>query len=455
MLILVNARFLLNAKTNRDRWIAFLATLLILVTFSLNSHAAAEAHPFFPLLADWAHLLGSAVWVGGLAHFIAGLWVTRGLESSVRTRLTSRLIPRFSNLAMSSVGLIGLTGLYSAYLRVGTLDALTSTFYGRILIVKTLLFLPMLTLGAINLLNTSPSMRQAVQKEEGDSSLVNRFRGLVSAEAIFAILLLLTVGLFTAIPPAQAIGTETKIRKTAEVNDLEIQIEIDPGKVGINTFSVNLTSNGDPLTEAKEVSLQFIPTNANLPPTLVALQEDGDGVYSVQGAYLSMPDSWEIQVAVRREAQFDAFANFDISVGASSKSNASFPWNRVNSILLMISAVLFLTALRYLQKDKTIEWATVQGPAIALLIAAIFVFYLPSDVQQAKINPTPPNPESITAGQAIYPDPMPGLSRSGWEGRRACRPDVKPTSGRSISSHPAGYPSRRNVIRLDHQRIRA
>ncbi|MCB9135374.1 MAG: CopD family protein [Anaerolineales bacterium] len=402
VLILVNIRLLLNVKTNRDRWLALGATLLILVTFSLNSHAAAEARPFFPLLADWVHLLGAATWVGGLAFFIGALWATRGLDAPVRTRLTAQLIPRFSNLALVSVALIGLSGLYSAYLRVGSFDALTTTLYGRVLIVKTLLFLPMLMLGALNLLNTSPTMRRAAQNDGGNGSLVNRFRGLVSTEVIFAILLLLSVGLFTAVPPARAIGTDTKIRTTAKADDLTIQLEVDPGKIGINTFSVKLTANSEPVTGAKEVALQFTPTSADLPPSLIALDEVGEGVYRVQGAYLSMPDTWQIQVAVRREGQFDAFANFDFNVGATSNASGTFPWNRLNSFLLMVSAVLYLNALQRLQRAHSMRWLTVRGPALALLLAAGFVFYLPANTQEFKVNPIPPNPQSIAAGQAIY-----------------------------------------------------
>lgn len=402
VLILLNTRLLLQAKSNRDRWLALGATLLILVTLSLNSHAAAEARPFFPLLADWAHLLGAATWVGGLAFFIGAMWATRGLAAPVRTRLTARLIPRFSNLALVSVGLIGVSGLYSAYLRVGSIDALTTTLYGRVLIVKTLLFLPMLMLGALNLLNTSPTMRRAAQTESGSGTLVNRFRGLVSTEAIFAILLLLTVGLFTALPPAQAIATDTNIRVTEKADDLTIQLEVNPGKIGINTFSVKVTANGAPVTGVKEVSLQFTPTSTDLPPSLIQLDEVGEGVYSVRGAYFSMPDTWQLQAAVRREGAFDAFANFNLPVGVSTTSSSTFPWNRVNSFLLMFSGVLYLAALQRLQKDRSKLWLTVRGPALALLLAAIFVFYLPANTQQIKVNPIPPNPDSIAAGQAIY-----------------------------------------------------
>jgi len=400
ILTLLGVRFLVLAKTDRDRWIALAATLGILFTFSLNSHAAAEPRPFFPIAADWLHLIGASIWVGGLVFFVGGVWAVREVEPPARTRFTSRLIPRFSALAIASVGLIGLTGVYSAYLRVGTIEALTNTLYGRVLIVKTLLFAPMLMLGAINLLQTSPSMRRAAQQEKGDGALVHRFRNLVSTEVGFAILLLLSVGLFTSVPPARAIATETTIRQKAEADDLNIQLEIAPGKVGINTFQVMVTKDGKPVEGAREVMLQFTPASVDLPPSQITLRDEGGGNYAAEGAFLSLPDSWQVQVAVRRQGEFDVFANYTLSVGTTAVT--AFPWNRLNSLLLLCGAMLFLVAVRPLEKNKAREWKTVCAPALTLVIASVFVFFLPSNVDETLVNPIPPNRESIAAGQAIY-----------------------------------------------------
>ncbi|NJN44205.1 MAG: c-type cytochrome [Anaerolineae bacterium] len=400
-LILVVTRFLVLAKSDRDRWISLSATLLILFTFSLNSHAAAEPRPFFPIAADWLHLVGASVWVGGLIFFVGGVWATREVPAPPRTRLTSHLIPRFSALAISSVGLIGLTGVYSAYLRVGSFDALTTTLYGNVLVVKTLLFLPMLMLGAINLLNTTPTMRKAAEQTAGDGGLVQRFRNLISTEIVFAVFLLLTVGLFTAVPPARAIATETTIRQTAQAGDLEFEIEISPGKVGINTFQVLVTAGGSPVEGAREVSLQFTPTGVDLPPSKITLEEVGGGLYTTEGAFLSLPDAWQVQVAVRRANEFDTFVNFAIPVGTSVLT--TFPWNRLNAFLLILAAALLLQAVRPLEKNKARALKTVRAPAIMLVVAGAIVFFLPSKiVEETQVNPVPPNRESIAAGQAIY-----------------------------------------------------
>ena len=58
------------------------------------------------------------------------------------------LLPRFSLLATISFGVIGVTGLYMAWTHLHTLNALFSSSYGNILIIKLSAALPLVLLGA-------------------------------------------------------------------------------------------------------------------------------------------------------------------------------------------------------------------------------------------------------------------------------------------------------------------
>jgi len=52
-----------------------------------------------------------------------------------------------------------------------------------------------------------------------------------------------------------------------------------------------VTSNGQPVSGAKEVALRFTPTIANLAPSQAELTDNGNGLYTARGAYLSLPDN--------------------------------------------------------------------------------------------------------------------------------------------------------------------
>jgi copper transport protein len=392
----------LRLPGSRSRWLAFGVSLLLLLTISLGSHAAAEPRPALPVFADWLHLVAASVWVGGLTHFAAGMWSARQIDSSLRTRLAALLIPRFSALALLSVGAVTLSGAYSAFLRLGALEALTGTLYGRTLVVKLLIILPMLALGVVNLLFVTPRMKRAAAEAGGDAGLVNRFRRIVTGEVILGAALLLSVGVFTALPPAQPTSTSAALTAAARADDLRLSLEIAPGRIGVNTFTLRVTAAGQPVDQAKEALLRFTPTNANLPPSEAPLAAQGNGVYTARGAYLSLPGQWQVQAVVRREDKFDAFVNFNLEVGAASTSTA-FPWTRVTGGGLLVAGIVFVAAAQSLGRTRARQIAFAAAPAVALFAVGAFVYYRPPAAPGAElVNPIPPNADSVARGKAVY-----------------------------------------------------
>jgi mono/diheme cytochrome c family protein/uncharacterized membrane protein len=337
-----------------------------------------------------------------LTHFVAGMWAARQIDSSLRTRLTARLIPRFSAVALLSVGTLTVSGLYSAILRIGTLDALFNTLYGRALIVKLLVVSPMLMLGAVNLLLVTPRMKRAAARTDGDAGLVNRFRRMVTSEVALGAVLLLSVGVFTSLPPARPVSTTPALAAAAQADDLKMAIEISPGRVGVNTFTLHVTSASQPVDRAREVALRFTPTRANVPPSEAQLSAQGNGMYAAKGAYLSLPDTWQVQAVVRREGKFDAFANFNFDVNAAGTA-ASSPWTRVSGGALLVTAIVYLAALRTLGQTRTQQVAVAIAPALALFAVGAFVYYHPpANPSAGLVNPIPPNAASVEQGKVLY-----------------------------------------------------
>lgn len=400
------AALLPSAQTARDRWIAFALSLLILLTIGLSSHAAAEPQPFLPVAADWIHLVAASVWVGGLTHFVAGMWAARQFEPKFRTSLAAGLIPRFSALALTSVGALVLTGLYASVLRLGSWEALNNSIYGRTLIVKLIIVLPMVALGAVNLLGITPAMKKAALDPNGlpdPSGLVRRFRNIMTSEVTLGAALLLSVGVLTSLPPARAAASTPVIAASQEVDDLKISLDITPGRVGLNTFTLTLTSGGQPVFSTKEVLLRFTPASGKLPPSEANLSAQGGGRYSIKGSYLSLPDTWQVQAVVRREGKFDAYANFDLAVGASA-SGQSYPWHRVAGGLLLLTALAFLFALSNLSQTQRQLIGLGIVPALAMALVSVVVFYRAPTVEQGAeiVNPIPPNADSVATGSALF-----------------------------------------------------
>ena len=130
---------------------------------SFGSHAAtADGNLLaFSIAFDYVHLVAASVWIGGLVGVLASVGLLRELSRDA----LSEIVSRFSNVAIVSVALIAVTGLYNAWLEVGTLGALFSTSYGKLIVLKTVLLAPLLALGALNLIGVRPRLRNGHTEE--------------------------------------------------------------------------------------------------------------------------------------------------------------------------------------------------------------------------------------------------------------------------------------------------
>lgn len=393
------AGVILRARTARQRWLALALALMILLTISLGSHAAAEAEAVVPIFADWIHLWAASIWVGGLTHFAAGLWAMRAWPPQHRTPLIALLIPRFSALALVSVGTLTLTGVYASVLRVGSWEALFNSLYGQTLVVKLSLAVPMVLMGAINLFIITPTMRRVAASPTRSDSLTTRFRRIVTSEVGLGVVLLLSVGVLTAQPPAKT--PPPSVTASATADDLKLAIDIAPGRVGFNTFSLTVTADGQPVNDAKEVALRFTPTTTDLPPSEAQLIAQGNGVYALKGGFLSLPDGWQVQAVVRREGQFDAFANFDFDL--RPLPTTAFPYHRLVGGLLLGGALAYAFAANHLTRNRKQFLAYGLSAGVALFAVGLATFYRPAPVIPAgRANPIAPNTESVAQGEALY-----------------------------------------------------
>ena len=385
-------------------WLGFVVNLALLFTVTLTSHAATEVRPLLPMLGDWLHLLGMAFWLGGLVYLFTGIRHLQQMEGLGRTKLTSLLTSRFSIYAILFVTLIGVTGFYSAYLRVGSLAALFTSLYGHVLLIKQIFVVALLIIAATNLLVISPRLNRQRLQGIADTDIAARFAWNLILELIFAGLLLGSVSFLTYLPPAKAVSTNSGLTGRAQVDDLKLDLNISPGRVGQNTFTLNaITAEGHPLHSAKKVLLRFTPTQANIAPSELELIGLGDGSFVAKGVNLSLPDDWQVQAVVRREDRFDAYANFDFTLrnpGAPSEAASSIP--KQAAWLLLLIGLLCSSLTSSVKAPAGLRLGV--GAPLALLAFSLGLFYLtqPAVVETVRVNPVAPNSESIAAGQALF-----------------------------------------------------
>jgi copper resistance protein D len=189
-----------TASIKAIRCVFFLALPLV-ASRSFTSHAVAvKENTMVVVAADSTHLIATGLWGGGL---LALFWILyRGTkESTLPLSWAAETVRRFSKLTLGSVAVLVLTGLYQSWIQVGNLRTLFGTDYGRVLLLKLVIFIAMLGFGALNFLSTGPRLRQAAQGNTNDLSLARKAIGRIGAESFLALLVFFVTGLLTVLPP--------------------------------------------------------------------------------------------------------------------------------------------------------------------------------------------------------------------------------------------------------------
>ncbi len=140
-----------------------LAGLGTQATITHTSHSAAMGDDWMPVAADFAHLLAGALWGGGLAALLVAMRVVRQADP-VRDEvtvvaLTRSLIARFSPVGVAGVALAAGTGLVLSSVHVTDGDALRTSDYGRLILLKVGLTFGAVALAALHKFVTWRRMR--------------------------------------------------------------------------------------------------------------------------------------------------------------------------------------------------------------------------------------------------------------------------------------------------------
>jgi copper transport protein len=157
--------------------VAYAAALALLAAPTLSGHALDRDQPrVLAVIVDLAHMTSAAVWFGGLIAIVYA--VPRATHDDATRRA---VVARFSTAALVSVIVLGASGITRALTELTAVSQLWSTSYGRALLVKTAIFVPLLGVGWLNravLMRVFARLRRSARVE------VLAITGIVVAVAI-------------------------------------------------------------------------------------------------------------------------------------------------------------------------------------------------------------------------------------------------------------------------------
>lgn len=282
----------LQAGRQRRR-VEALAVLLggaLALTFSATGHAATTSPHWLSITSDLLHITAMGVWLGGLVVVVAAL-LPRADTDELRVAL-----PVFSRVAFLAIVTLAVTGTYAAWRGVGELQALFTTTYGWLVVLKVVLFAGIVMLG---------NLGRLFLRRRDPATGTERLRRSVLVEVVLAIGVLVATSVLVAEPRGkEAVAVAQARPRSASVSiggGRVATVTFDPGKHGDIRTTVELSAGPQP----QQVTATATLPSKQIGPIPLGLTAAGRNLYGSSGVLLPAAGTWVVQLVVTT-SQFSA-----------------------------------------------------------------------------------------------------------------------------------------------------
>src|SRR5919109_5565599 len=343
-----------NVSPGRSETVAILILgLAILVTNSLIAHAAATSQ-ISAIVLDFFHNSAAAIWIGGLTllGFVAAPRILEIADEKVKATAISLLIPRFSIIVVTILGVIAITGPLLLYSIESDLSLILASLYGKFLIAKLSLAGVMLGMGAYSQFAIQKKAVSVVNSGGGGGGGTNmiqtrgpklkHFGKFLKVEAAVGIALLLMVtfmanssvpsGQFPAYEQqrqlaaagggAQANTTSgqtspltTDLAQTIYVdNGGKIKLAISPFDVGQNNFKISfIGTDGKPVSSIESATVKMTQTDKSIGPITIDTKKQSDGIFASNASF-GVAGKWDVIIEGVNSQGNNMIASVDLNV---------------------------------------------------------------------------------------------------------------------------------------------
>ncbi|MFI5916151.1 copper resistance CopC/CopD family protein [Dactylosporangium sp. NPDC051541] len=318
-----------------DQTLLIILGVVGLATWPISGHPSASPVPTLTVVADAAHLASMSIWLGGLV-MLFGFLLRRA-----NTRELAAIVPVWSGWALFAITVLVLAGTAQALVEIGTLDALTGTLYGQIVMIKVVLLALVVAVAAYSRSITNRRfVPQPVataaddddQSEDGDADADGeddyadgeddyaeareqaveppkiedrdrrRLRTAVIIEVGIAVVVLLMTSVLVQTSPARAgqgDGPPGPFDTVVSTSLLKLQVDISPATVGQNSIHVYaVKSDGSgPQAVVEWKATAALPAKGIEPLTVPMLGISDD--HAIGQVSLVSAGTWEFKFTAR------------------------------------------------------------------------------------------------------------------------------------------------------------
>jgi copper transport protein len=314
LLFAIGGSVLVATLRHVGRWVWRVAAVLVGVAlvfaYAESGHGGVGRWPAVGLLSTIAHLSGMAVWLGGLLMLAVVVLPLVAPERAVG------VVARFSPIALWSVAVVVASGLVQAWRQVGSIDALTSTTYGRLLLAKSAAVVVLIGLAVASRtlvqrrlpdpasLQPARSVGAAVgtdveepapARDDAARRLRNTLRKTVGLEMLVAVVVLAVTSVLVATVPAvaaQSAPFNTSVTKGGNIAN----ITVIPARTGVNILHVYIITPGGALQRAKQITVTLTEQERDIGPLPVPTEVAGPNHVTTEAMIIPFAGTWQIDV---------------------------------------------------------------------------------------------------------------------------------------------------------------
>ena len=344
LLALPLLRLLLQRRPSAEyplaRWWAPVAGVLgigLLLTPGLAGHASTGRWVALAIPTDVVHLGGVALWLGGLVLLALAVLPRSSVEE------LREVLPRYSRQAFWCIALIIVSGGLQAWRQIGSLSELRDTDYGRILVVKLLVFGGLVIVAAFSreIVNRTfrapreaqpttgtrvlagaggPSVEEPpgpsaedpgdgyadydeydeydFEEEYDEDSERRRLKWSVLLEVGMAIAILGVTALLVNAAPARTAPVDGIAQVTMKSPTVWVDVEATPGRAGTNEVHVTALDPNGTLTNVDDITMRASLPDRDVAPIDVELRDLGPGHYVANTLTFPFPGKWRLEAQV-------------------------------------------------------------------------------------------------------------------------------------------------------------
>ncbi|MCA1668744.1 MAG: copper resistance protein CopC [Thermomicrobia bacterium] len=410
--------------------VAFAGGLALLMISVFGGHALdVTTHPALAILADFLHLAAMSLWFGGIILMV-GLVppLLHGTAGGTQRRVMGAIIGRFSQLALISIGVLTITGIYAVTLHT-TRSTIGTTTYGLVVIGKVALVAVIVFIAALNRFGLKRWIARDVESGTAARAQTMLLRGM-SAEVILGVAVIGLTGLLTQLPPANtqvtAGGTTIAVptapaeaviaQPVLEASGVRVYLTVET-KGADATFDARITDTAGALrSDVTRVTLWLNSGDKDVGLLTVPLVAAGDGHYRATGQWFAIGQNWLARVVVRRQ---DVAEDVQLPFALQPRPTAyteepvapnAFLWPRllpdaargIDPLLVGIALLLFVVIVRL--SRAMVRRATWIG-AISLIVLGVTLmawYSVPTTPLTGRANPVPATQDILIQGGVLY-----------------------------------------------------